>query len=314
MSTLDLFSIGAWTVFDHMIRMKRLPREGETVPMDMPIEELEHLYFGDCSGNIAAAAAKVGLNVGLGMVVGADFDTGGYRAHMERLGVDLGGVEVRKGARSGHSYNFFDFESRGYCISHLGVAADQSDWEAPLADISRARALVVSEMFSPYTLAGIEHAKANGILTAINGMVATAGPLAARFLAAADLLFLSRGEAADLRASLGASDDREILHSGPRLVVVTRGTDSSAWHEPHGTTLIPSVPAAGFVDSTGAGDSFVGGALLGTLRGLDTLHAGRCAATVASFVVEAWGCQTNLPSLDQVKARYRSHFGEELPL
>ena len=36
-------------------------------------------------------------------------------------------------------------------------------------------ALVVSEMFSGYTLAAIEFARGAGMLTAINGMVATAG-------------------------------------------------------------------------------------------------------------------------------------------
>ena len=36
MTALDLFSIGSWTLFDHLLRMERLPRDGETVPLDMP--------------------------------------------------------------------------------------------------------------------------------------------------------------------------------------------------------------------------------------------------------------------------------------
>ncbi|MGH7863826.1 MAG: carbohydrate kinase family protein, partial [Candidatus Binataceae bacterium] len=121
------------------------------------------------------------------------------------------------------------------------------------------------------------------------------------------------GEAADLKASLGVEDDRMLLSVGPRLVVVTRGNEGSIWYEPHGTTQVPAVPAAGFVDSTGAGDSFVAGALFGLLRKLNTMRAGRCAATVASFVVETWGCQTNLPGIEDVRTRYRTHFHEELP-
>ena len=78
MTTLDLFSIGSWTLFDHLLRMERLPRDGETVPLDMPDTELNAVHFGDCSANIAAAAGQLGLRAGLGMVVGEDFETSGY--------------------------------------------------------------------------------------------------------------------------------------------------------------------------------------------------------------------------------------------
>ena len=37
-------------------------------------------------------------------------------------------------------------------------------------------------------------------------------------------------------------------------------------------------------------------------------------ATVASFVIEKWGCQTNLPSLAQVAERFEANFGRKLSL
>lgn len=310
MSGLELFSIGSWTIFDHILRLARLPADGETVPLDMPIGEIDAVHYGDCSANIAAVAARLGLATGLGMVVGDDFDTSGYRAHLEALGVDLAGVEMRAGTRSGHSYNFFDRQNGSFCVSHLGVAAEQSDFRPPLEVIGGARALVVSEMFSPYTLDAIEFAKQAGLVTAINGMVATAGEEATRFLAAADMLFLSRGEARALLAAQGVASPLDLLARGPRLVVVTEGSDGSLWHDGAGIIRVPAVSTAAFVDSTGAGDSFVAGALFGLLRGMNTEEAGRIAATVASFVVEAWGCQTNLPDQDQMRERYRAAFGE----
>jgi nucleoside kinase len=310
--SLDLFSIGSWTIFDHLMRMRRLPEEGETVPLDMPIEEMERIHFGDCSGNVAAAAARLGLKVGLGMVVGDDFETSGYADHLRRLGVDLGGVEIVSGQRSGHSFNMFDATNRSFCISHLGIAAEQGGWEAPLYEVERARLVVVSEAFSTYTLAALEHAKARGIVTAINGMVATAGELAPRFLAAADTLFLSHGEAASLCNALAAPSPTALRAHGPATVVVTRGSEGSRWFTQHGEFDVPAVQAKHFVDSTGAGDCFVAGALLGLLRNWQPGCAGRFASAAASFVVEAWGCQTNLATFDDVAARYRTAFGEEL--
>jgi nucleoside kinase len=314
MTTLDLFSIGSWTLFDHLLRMERLPRDGETVPLDMPDTELNAVHFGDCSANISAAAGRLGLRAGLGMVVGGDFETSGYRRHLTNCGVDLAGVEVRSGVRSGHSYNVFDYQNHGFCLSHLGVAAEQDDWTPPLPQIDAARVLVVSEMFSPYTLAAIEHARGHGRMTAINGMVASAGAYTPRFLAATNMLFLSRGEARDLQAALGVDDASGLLGHGPEMVVVTQGSAGSLWHTGAGTTHVPAVPAVKFVDSTGAGDAFVAGALFGVLAGLDGPRAGRCAAVVASFIVETWGCQTNLPSVEDLRERFREHFREELPV
>ena len=301
--TLDLFSIGSWTIFDHLLRMQRLPQEGETLPVDMPISELGRLHFGDCSANIAAVAARLGTATGLGMVVGDDFVTSGYASHLVALGVDLTGTTIVPGGRSGHSFNVFDAENRGFCISHLGIAERQGDWRPPLGEIDRARALVVSEAFSPYTLAAIEHARGAGRLTAINGMVATAGADAARFLRACDLLFLSRGESAALVAALGCDGPSGILAHGPRLVVVTGGDTGSRWFTTEGETRVAAIAAARFVDSTGAGDAFVAGALVGFLHGWPLPEIGSFAASVASFVVEAWGCQTNLPGFDEAKAR-----------
>lgn len=313
MTALDLFSIGSWTLFDHLLRTRRMPQEGETVPLDMPDAELNAIHFGDCSANIAAAAGALGLRAGLGMVVGDDFDSSGYRQHLADLGVDLAGVEVRVGACSGHSYNVFDAENHGFCLSHLGVAAVQNDWRPPLDEIARARVLVVSEMFSPYTLAAIEYARKLGHMTAINGMVASAGSLTERFLRAADVLFLSRGEAQELQSALGVADAEGILAHGPRMVVVTRGAEGSVWHTAEGVAAVPAAAAARFVDSTGAGDAFVAGALFGMLSGFDATRIGRCAAVAASFVVEAWGCQTNLPRLGDLRRRYQEQFAEEFP-
>lgn len=314
MKELELFSIGSWTIFDHLLRMKALPKDGETVPLDMPMEEVEAIHFGDCSANIAAVAGALGMRAGLGMVVGDDFESSGYADHLRKHGVDLTGTEVVAGARSGHSFNFFDAANGGFCVSHLGVAEKQDDWKAPLTEIQRAQAVVISEMFSIYTLEAIEHARKTGALTAINGMVATAGDLTGRFLAATDVLFLSRGEADALMSALSVETPAGILHHGPNLVIVTRGSHGSSWYSAAGEEKMPSVAPEVFVDSTGAGDSFVAATLCGLVRGLDHADAARLGATVASFIIEKWGCQSNMPSLAQASDRFASSFGRKLSL
>ena len=307
MTSVDLFAIGSWTIYDHIARLSRYPNEGQTVTIDMPIEQLDATYFGDCSANVAAAAAKLGLTSGLGMIVGEDFIDSGYADHLTVLGVDLAGVEVQSGARSGHSYLYFDDAGDGFCLSHLGVAADQSTWRTPVSLLRNARAVVVNEMFSQYTLSGLEAAKEAGALTAINGMVGTAGSSAQSFIANADILFIAESELNDLLACLGLKNVDQLLRLGPKWIFVTIGSRGSVVYSADGQDAISIVPAKQIVDPTGAGDSYVAGVMAGLLKDMDTVKAGRVGAAVASFVVEQWGCQTNLPTWTDVMNRLEAN-------
>lgn len=312
MRDLDLLSIGSWTIFDYILRADHYPEEGETVALDMPSKLVHTRFFGDCSANLAAAAASMDVKVGLGMVVGDDFNSSGYRAHLLELGVDLSGVDVRAGEDSGYSYNVSDRRGRSVCFSHLGLAADQSQWEPPYEQIERARAVAVSEKFCSYTLRSIERAKEIGATTAINGMVATANEQAVDFLAAADHLFISQRELEALMRLLDLSSPRDLLNAGPKMVVVTRGTEGSRWILRDEEFSCDAVPAAHVQDATGAGDAFAGVAIAMMLRGKPLREAAQLASTAASFVVEKWGCQTNLVGAARVEQRMSMFFDREV--
>lgn len=312
MTDLDLLSVGSWTIFDYILRAEHYPEEGETVALDMPSKLIHTKFFGDCSANLGAAAASLGVKVGLGMVVGDDFNASGYRAHLLELGIDLTGVDVRAGEDSGYSYNVSDPKGRSVCFSHLGIAANQDHWEPPFAQIERSRAVVVSEKFCAYTLDTLRHARKLGKTTAINGMVGTANELAPDFLALADILFISQSEAQALMRLLDLPTMRDLLGTGPKMVVVTSGTRGSQWLLEDGEDFFcDSVPAAVVTDSTGAGDSFAGAAMAMLLKGRSPREASEYAATMASFVVEKWGCQTNLVGLDRIDQRRHTFFETE---
>jgi ribokinase len=76
---------------------------------------------------------------------------------------------------------------------------------------------------------------------------------------------------------------------------------------------VPAVPVERLVDPTGAGDAFVAAATAATVAGCDPVGAARLGSTVASFVVEREGAQTNLPTPERLAERYRDAFGGEPP-
>ena len=102
-----------------------------------------------------------------------------------------------------------------------------------------------------------------------------------------------------------------------RIALVTGGGRGSVCHQRQGAAIVsssvPLVPGERTVDTTGCGDAYVAGFLYGYLKGEPGLVCGRLGATLASFVVEARGCCTAMPTPEQFWQRYTHHFQEEPP-
>src|SRR2546430_4802311 len=100
---LEVFSVGSGTLFDHIFRMDHYPASGETVLVHASVDQGGMIYFGECSANIAVAAASLGLTTGLGMVVGDDFVDSGYQAKLTAMNVDISTVQIISGRSSGNN-------------------------------------------------------------------------------------------------------------------------------------------------------------------------------------------------------------------
>ena len=84
---IDLLVIGGLLVIDHIAVLSALPAPGETVLFPGLTAALDEKYFGGNSVNLAAAAAALGLRVGLVGFTGADFHSSGYCDHLDRVGI-----------------------------------------------------------------------------------------------------------------------------------------------------------------------------------------------------------------------------------
>jgi ribokinase len=91
---------------------------------------------------------------------------------------------------------------------------------------------------------------------------------------------------------------------GVPVVIVTLGAQGALLVTENGATHVPTRPVQ-VVDTTAAGDAFVGGLAAALLEGYDLPEAVRyatCAGTLATTVL---GAQTSLPSREAVQAFYR---------
>jgi ribokinase len=111
--------------------------------------------------------------------------------------------------------------------------------------------------------------------------LAPAQPVPPELLHGLDPLLVNEHEAAFLLGAATIGDPlaaaAELLRLGPAAAVITLGPAGAAVADGSGTRLLPAVPVATVIDTTGAGDAFAGAlaAALAAGADLDTaVHAG----------------------------------------
>ncbi|MDQ1276257.1 MAG: nucleoside kinase [Euryarchaeota archaeon] len=93
------------------------------------------------------------------------------------------------------------------------------------------------------------------------------------------------------------------------VIIVTYDAEGSRIYRGSEEWTIPVVSVKA-LDPTGAGDAYRAGFLLAYIRGYSLPTCGKIGSTVASFAVQTKGCQTSLPTWEEMKARYEVNFGK----
>ncbi len=293
----DVVAVGSWTNFDHLFEVTSLPAPGDTVEICTSADDVERVYFGGCAPNVAVAAARLGAGTALVGVVGEDFHSRGYADWLDACGVDRRALQVVAGERCGHSFLFRDGDGESVCISQIGVAARQEEFSPDPAIAAAGKLAVITNRFDGFTLRAAQLARAGGARVILSGALATAPELAAAFIGTADVLVCTEHELAQLVSSLACDDAHALLQTGLSAIVRTLGAAGASWLTSGASGRVPAIPPCCVVDPTGAGDGFAAGLAVGLAQGQALPDAIRLGACVASFVVEAVGCQTNLPTM-----------------
>lgn len=166
------------------------------------------------------------------------------------------------------------------------------------------------ELARPTTEAAIRAAHARGLRIILN--IAPFGELDSEVLAMADPLALNEHEARLALTSLGGTPptggdpvseaeeiSRQLLALGIPSVIITLGAHGASVADSQGVHHVPGIPAQ-VVDTTGAGDAFVG-ALAARIAAGETLsQAAHWAVRVGAKVTERSGAQPSYPTEAEV--------------
>jgi sugar/nucleoside kinase (ribokinase family) len=276
---LDLIVVGH-TNLDVFLRVRSLPAKDRTVPLLAMKTEL-----GGTAANIARAAGRAGLRVGLVSRVGESFPRD-LEKILSDARIDLRGFERVPGADSPTCFIVEAKDGNQVTLIHQGPMGDRRPTRIPEPLLERAAWLHLSTGEPGYLLRWKDAARRRGVrVTADPAQEVHYRYDAARLRRLVDgceILFGNRSEVARASQLLGVRGPQALLRLVP-LVVETRGPQGAAAYSRTGTVVVPAPRvASGHRSIVGAGDAFRGGFYRGWLGGralADCLREGVRAST-----------------------------------
>jgi sugar/nucleoside kinase (ribokinase family) len=288
-------------------------RGDDPVPEFGQIEKLVDtalLTVGSSSAILACAAARLGLRTAFAGLVGDDLFGRFMLDELDARGVDTVGCIIDDRAATGVSV----------ILDSPGAGAGRAIVTAPGAMVRFRADHIASEL-----LAAARHIHCGGyfLLPALQpdlpGLLAAAGREGAtrsldtnwdpagrwagvtpELLAQCDLLLPNRAEALHLAGARSLDTAVDRLSSGGAAVAVKLGAEGGLLRH-HGAMFSARPPDVELVDTTGAGDCFDAGALVGFIEGWDPKRLLSLAVACGTLSSRGVGGTAAQPTLDEAR-------------
>lgn len=277
--------------YDLGLRVQRLPWAGETV-----LSSALTRRPGGKGANQAVAVQEAGASCSMVATVGSDGSplVDQLRGH----GVDTSRMRVDASAMTGTAVIMIDDDGQNSIIVSPGANESLTAGEVFAAVAGIPDALVVltqGESPIPAVEAAAVAARAASLRFVLN--LAPAVDVPRRVIEAADPLVVNELEAEEVALALGLDVDgiptgelASALAAVARSVVITLGAGGAVWASrgEGGRTHAERVEV---VDTTGAGDAFVGAMVAALTRGADLATAVRVGVSAGTRAVQSLGAR-----------------------
>jgi ribokinase len=290
--------VGAANI-DLISYVPRLPRVGETLHGTQ-----FRMGYGGKGANQAVMAARLRAEVTMVCKLGRDVFGEGTLENFRAHGVDTTHVTFTEDAFSGVAPIAVDPDGRNAIIIVTGANDLLS-----LDDLERARPaiaaadVVVCQLELPVetTLSALRIAREEGVRTIFNPAPAR-DDLPDELFRLSDVICPNEPET-ELLTGMPAGEGaaRELLARGVGAVALTLGDQGCLLVEGDSVTEVPVEPVRA-VDTTGAGDAFVGALATFLAAGRSPVDAAERSNAVAALSVQGRGTQTSFPSAEDLPA------------
>jgi ribokinase len=284
---------------DYLVRVPRTPRGGETTIATSLVKQP-----GGKGANQAVAAARLGGSVYFVGAVGRDDDGASILRSLQKDGVTIDDVRIFDRQPTGLALISVD-DTGENSITVVSGANDSVTAESAARVVRRLggpEALIVMQGELPVGVLEETARTADGVGARVILNLAPFREIAEDVLALADPLIVNETEAGQLLdRSISNVDDALAaladLHAVTRSAVITLGGLGAVWasfddgaDEPR---HVPAVETADVVDTTGAGDAFVGAVAVSLAAGRDLGRAVALGAKAGTFAIGGVGAQSS---------------------
>lgn len=288
--------------YDIILKSSRLPERGETMPVDNAA-----FSAGGKGANQAVQAAKLGVPTYMVGCVGKDAQ-GSYLLQTANIyGVNTEHVKIIPDVPSGMGVISALEDGSVYASivrgANYAVTKEDIDAAEPLL---RQAAIVILQMEIPpeINIYAIQKAKACGCKVLLNAAPAMEIPEC--YLQMCDILVVNEVEAAFyLNSEL---DSIDLAKAGAQKlsdrygadIIITLGKAGAVVSDGGELAFIPAKKVEA-IETTGAGDSFIGGVGYALMQDMTLTEACKFATACSAITVCRLGAQNSMPTLDEIQ-------------
>src|ERR1700733_8605678 len=288
----------------------RFPKPGETI-----FGQRFDLGFGGKGANQAVAARLCGADVFMVARVGSDLFGPATIDNFKRLGIDTSHVKQVEGLSSGVAPIFVDPDGQNRILVVKGAndALKPADVDAATEMLKTVDCIVLQfEIPLETVYHTVAFARRHNIRFIVNP--APAQPVDLQALANLDYFVPNEGEAETITgiAVRSVEDAKQcagkLLAEGIRRVIITLGAKGSLLASRESSQHVPAFPVTS-IDSTGAGDAFIGSFAVFLAEGIPEDEAVRRANLYAGLSTTGVGTQKSFYDRARFNAEWESQSG-----
>jgi ribokinase len=281
---------------DLIVRAPWIPKPGETI-----IGSDFQTAPGGKGANQSVAAARLGGSVTHVGRLGADAFGDQLLDSMGGAGVDCGTIIRDKDEPTGVALIVVDDQGENSIVVSSGANMKLTPGDVELVgDVIAGSDILVLQLEVPLetVVRSAQIAQENGVTVVLNP--APARELPDELLAAVDILIPNESEI-ELLSGVPASEDSQskaavdmLLELGVRQVILTRGARGALVADGNQVESVPAFQVRA-VDTTAAGDAFVGGFSVALGEGRPVIDAVRWGNAAGALAATKLGAQPSLP-------------------
>jgi ribokinase len=288
---------------DYVMTTDALPAAGETL-----LARTFQKFPGGKGANQAVACARLGAQVAFVGAVGDDDDGALIIRELRSEGIDTSEIEITTSERSGLAVISVLPEGENAITvvpgANFTLAPDRVARAVERLVTEDTVVVVQGEIPVESIVATVRAASKAGARVVVN--LAPFVELPRETFQAADPLVVNEVEAAFLTgyvidSSARAQEAAEDIARQAKSAVITLGAAGASWAKAGESGIVPGLPVAEAVDSTGAGDAFIGAIAAMFIEGRELESAVRVGVEVGALAVARVGAQASYPLREEVR-------------